>query len=195
MLVKETVENGSADSNAGRSDNDISLRPLSEGSIYLHYEWSNDAELNRLQSELPYEEEAFSQFKRRFDALRTTAPDFERHFEIVADGGGVIGVAHVGGINSDNRNCLVTVTVGAPGNRGKGYGRAALSAILDYCFRTLGMHRVSAEAFAFNEPWIALLEHAGFTREGIERDFLYRDGQFWDKLVYGLLESEYDQPG
>jgi RimJ/RimL family protein N-acetyltransferase len=191
MLVKETVENGSADSNAGRSDNDISLRPLSEGSIYRHFEWSNDLELNRLQSELPFEEEGFSEFKRRYESLLRRAPEFERHFEIVGSGAAVIGVAHVGRISSSNRNCQVSVTIGDQVDRGHGNGRAALTMLLDYCFETLEMHRVSADAFAYNDPWITLLEKAGFKREGVERDYLYRDGRFWDKAIYGLLEAEY----
>lgn len=193
MLIKESIDAGSTESELVLDGGDVRLRPLSEESIYRHFEWSNNVELNHLQSELPYEEEGFSEFKRRYEALLSHGPDFERHFEIVDSTGGVIGVAHIGRISMANRNCLISVTIGDPSDRGHGYGRAALTMLLDFCFEKLGMHRVSAEAFSYNEPWITLLEHVGFRREGIERDYLDRDGRFWDKAIYGLLEPEYRQ--
>ena len=31
----------------------------------------------------------------------------------------------------------------------------------------------------------------GFQKEGTVREYLRRDGEYWDKEIYGLLEREY----
>jgi RimJ/RimL family protein N-acetyltransferase len=38
---------------------------------------------------------------------------------------------------------------------------------------------------------MALLEKLGFRREGVFRDFLERDGERHDMLLYGLLRPEW----
>ncbi|MCH8960632.1 MAG: GNAT family N-acetyltransferase [Bacteroidetes bacterium] len=53
------------------------------------------------------------------------------------------------------------------------------------------MHRVGAETFEYNAAWRKLVEWAGFKKEGTDRDYLYRDGQFWNKDTYAVLEEEY----
>jgi len=35
------------------------------------------------------------------------------------------------------------------------------------------------------------VQEAGFQREGAAREYLYRDGEYWDKENYALLEHEY----
>jgi hypothetical protein len=66
-----------------------------------------------------------------------------------------------------------------------------MALLLHHAFVNLGLHRVWTEAFAFNAAWKRLLEGWGFTREGCLRDYLFRDGQYWDKETYGLLDTEY----
>lgn len=169
----------------------IRFTPLDVANIYRHFEWNNDAELNRLDSEVPYEEETFGQFKQRFETMAFHPTPHARDFEIHASDGTLIGVAYVGHINELNRNCLVSLTIGDRAYWGQGYGRESLALLLEYCFEKLNMHRVSTETFEYNEAWRSLVEDIGFTHEGTERDYLFRDGEFWDKEVYGLLEDEY----
>jgi RimJ/RimL family protein N-acetyltransferase len=169
----------------------VHLTPLSMDNIYTHFRWDNDPELNRLDSELPYEKEGFGEFKRRFEELVTHPSPFGRDFEIHAEDGRLIGVAYVAAISPSNRNCLIGITIGDRAYWGRGYGREALKAVLDYCFNGLHLHRVASETFEYNTSWQKLVEWAGFTKEGVERDYLFRDGEFWDKEIYGLLEDEY----
>lgn len=169
----------------------VRLTRLQVKNIYQHFEWNNDPELNRLDSEVPYEKEAFSDFKRRFEALVYDPPGHSLDFEVHSEDGSLIGVGYIAGLSEHNRHAVVGVTIGDRDSWGKGYGREALELILRHCFEDLGLHRVSTETFEFNDAWKRLVEAAGFTREGVERDYLYREGQFWDKEVYALLEEEY----
>jgi RimJ/RimL family protein N-acetyltransferase len=103
----------------------------------------------------------------------------------------LIGVAYVARISEHHHHALVGVTIGEREYWGCGYGEESLRLVLRYCFQTLGLHRVSAESFEYNTDWCDLLEGVGFTQEGTARDYLFRDGEYWDKELYALLEREY----
>lgn len=168
----------------------VALTPLKFDHIYKHFEWNNDPELNHLDSELPYHEESFGEFKKRFERMVFQPPAHSQDFEILADDT-VIGVAYVVDISEHNRHCLIGITIGNRAYWGKGYGREAMDLVLDYCFNELGMHRVAAETFEYNMGWKRLVQGSGFQLEGTEREYLFRDEAYWDKEIYGMLEVEY----
>ena len=169
----------------------VTLTPLHRENLYKHFEWNNDPELNRLDSELPYQKESLGEFKRRFEQMiYNPAPD-QQDFEVRTEDGRVIGVAYIVGISRHHRHCTIGITIGDRDYWGEGYGRAALRTVLAYCFDELEMHRVHAYTFEYNDAWRRLVEWAGFQQEGTERDYLFRDDQFWDKESYSILEHEY----
>jgi RimJ/RimL family protein N-acetyltransferase len=176
---------------SGLDEARVDLTPLHRDNLYKHFQWNNDPELNRLDSEVPFREETLSAFKRRFEQMIYQPAPNSRDFEICAEDGTVIGVAYVVNVSRHNRHCTLGITIGDRAYWGKGYGRASLRLLLGYCFDELGMHRVSAETFEYNTAWRKLVEWAGFKKEGTERDYLCRDGRFWDKEIYAILEGEY----
>jgi RimJ/RimL family protein N-acetyltransferase len=170
----------------------VRFTPLQMENIHTHFRWKNDPELHRLDSETPYEEESFGDFKERFEALCAEAVPTQRHFEVhEAATDALVGVAYAIRIRPHHRRALVGVTIGEKELWGKGYGRDALRLLLQYCFQDLDLHRVGATTFEYNTAWRDLLESVGFRREGVAREALYRDGQFWDKGHYALLRREY----
>lgn len=74
-----------------------------------------------------------------------------------------------------------------------GYGPEALRAFLDYAFKNLNLHRVEAQAFTHNEPSNKLMERLGFQKEGVRRQARYKNGEWRDLNVYGLLREEFNQ--
>lgn len=170
----------------------VRFTPLQMEHIHTHFRWNNDAELNRLDSEVPYHEESFGAFKQRFEQLCNDPGASHRHFEIHDDeNDALIGVAYVARLSEHHRHALVGITIGEKEYWGEGYGKESLRLLLSYCFDTLGLHRVSAETFEYNTAWRDLVAALGFTKEGTARDYLRRDGEYWDKELYSLLEGEY----
>lgn len=172
----------------------VRFMPLQMENIHTHFDWNNDPELNRLDSEVPYEEESFGAFKSRFERLCNDPSSAHRHFEIhdmVDDV--LIGVAYAARINQHHEHALIGITIGEREYWGQGYGKESLRLLLDYCFQKLGLHRVSAETFEYNNAWRDLVEGMGFTKEGVAREYLQRDGRYWDKEMYSLLDREYRQ--
>ncbi|WP_226040193.1 GNAT family protein [Natrinema sp. DC36] len=78
-----------------------------------------------------------------------------------------------------------------PDHHGRGYGTEAAERIVQYAFDQLGLHRITAHVFEFNEPSQRLLESLEFTREGVHRDAEFVDGEHQDVYWYGLLEDEW----
>lgn len=76
----------------------------------------------------------------------------------------------------------------------QGYGTEAAHLALTFAFEELNMHRVQATVFSYNHRSMALFERLGFRREGAFREFLHRDGQRFDMVLYGLLRHEFEKP-
>ncbi|MFP4227794.1 MAG: GNAT family N-acetyltransferase [Salinivenus sp.] len=170
----------------------VRFTPLQMENIHTHFRWNNDPELNRLDSEMPYEEESFGKFKERFEQICEHTSPAHRDFEIHDDERDtLIGIAYVARIDAHHRHARIGVTIGDREYWGEGYGRESMHLLLHYCFDMLDLHRVSAATFEYNTAWRDLVEGMGFTKEGTARDYLYRDGRYWSKENYALLESEY----
>ena len=86
----------------------------------------------------------------------------------------------------------VGISIGNRDYWSKGFGTDAMRVMLRYGFMELGLNRVELFVFDFNERAIRSYEKAGFQREGSQRESIYRDGQFHDQIVMGILRSEWD---
>ncbi|MCB0061806.1 MAG: GNAT family N-acetyltransferase, partial [Caldilineaceae bacterium] len=75
--------------------------------------------------------------------------------------------------------------------QGQGYATEAVSAILDYTFTTLKLHRLAAIVDVRNRGSIKLLERLGFRREGMTRGAFWNKGEWVDEYLYALLQSEW----
>ncbi|WP_435332493.1 GNAT family N-acetyltransferase [Haloarchaeobius sp. TZWWS8] len=78
-----------------------------------------------------------------------------------------------------------------PDERGNGYATAACELLFDYAFDELGLHRICAYAYEFNDPSQSLLEKLGFTHEGVRREARFARGSRHDVHTYGLLAREW----
>jgi [ribosomal protein S5]-alanine N-acetyltransferase len=75
-------------------------------------------------------------------------------------------------------------------HEGHGYGREAVGAIVAWCFKSLGLHRVEANYQPNNERSGRLLRALGFVVEGYARDYLYIDGAWRDHILTSLTNHD-----
>lgn len=86
-------------------------------------------------------------------------------------------------------------TIGAwidPDRHGEGYGRSMTATCVDYAFGERRLHRITAHAAVTNGPSRATLESVGFRQEGVMRGAFFANGEYVDRVVYGLLADEWD---
>jgi putative acetyltransferase len=72
----------------------------------------------------------------------------------------------------------------------RGVGRALTEAVIDLADNWLNVRRLSLIVFEDNAPAIRLYEHLGFEREGVMRDFGFKNGRYIDALVMGRLRPD-----
>lgn len=75
--------------------------------------------------------------------------------------------------------------------RGKGYAKEAVKLLVDYLFSGYPTERIGAFTEDENIPAQKVMESLGFRREGTLRRALFRDGQWRDIGIYGLLRQEW----
>ncbi len=74
----------------------------------------------------------------------------------------------------------------------KGYGNDTLNTLVDYAFKQLSMNRLQAHIFTTNARSIHLFEKLNFQREGVQRQFVKKNGKYVDVFSYALLRNEYE---
>jgi diamine N-acetyltransferase len=79
-------------------------------------------------------------------------------------------------------------------SQGHGYGRDALTALIDALFDEWRIHRIQMTCEADNEPAAHLYESLGFHHEATRVEATYTGGSFRDQRVYGLLATD-PRPG
>jgi RimJ/RimL family protein N-acetyltransferase len=60
-------------------------------------------------------------------------------------------------------------------------------------FDKVGLHRVHLHVFDFNQRAISCYENCGFGREGVLREYWFKNGRFRDTLVMSILSEDYSQ--
>jgi [ribosomal protein S5]-alanine N-acetyltransferase len=73
-----------------------------------------------------------------------------------------------------------------------GYATEAGHAMLAFGFRDLKLHRVSSWCIADNVASAHVLEKLGLKSEGRVREQKWFKGRWWDVLLFGLLDREFE---
>jgi ribosomal-protein-alanine N-acetyltransferase len=69
----------------------------------------------------------------------------------------------------------------------QGHTLAAVKALTEFAFRTLGLHRLEAACIPDNAPSRRLLLKAGFAEEGYAKAYLKINGVWRDHVLFGLI--------
>jgi RimJ/RimL family protein N-acetyltransferase len=70
---------------------------------------------------------------------------------------------------------------------GRGIMTAAVRATADYVFDHFDIDRLEAPVFEWNPASMRVLEKCGFTREGVLRRSIFKDGQLIDSVLYARV--------
>jgi RimJ/RimL family protein N-acetyltransferase len=95
-------------------------------------------------------------------------------------------------IDWKNRWAIFGIVIGDKNYWNKGCGTDATRTLLRFAFEQLGLNRVELEVYDFNPRAIRAYEKAGFRRDGVRRQALYRDGAFHDIYLMGILREDWD---
>lgn len=100
-----------------------------------------------------------------------------------------VGVCGFTSINLTNRNAEFSLYV-APDTQGAGVGTNALMTLFYHGIINMGLKSIWGETFE-NNPAQRLFRSIGMKEDGRRRQFYWKDGQFWDAILFSILDTEF----
>ncbi len=162
------------------------LRPTDVSENYLR--WMNSAEIMR------YLESRFRSYTMEdlTDFVRAMQDDPYNLFTGIFLKGSDrhIGNIKVGPINPYHRYAEMGLILGETDCWGKGYATEAIQILTDYAFEHVGLHRITAGAYADNGGSTKAFERAGYQIEGVFRNHWCVDGKYQDGVSLGRINPK-----
>jgi RimJ/RimL family protein N-acetyltransferase len=166
--------------------------PDPERDAEVESQWTHDPEYLRLLEADPVRPLSPGQIKKRYEKAEKEKNQFIFAIRTRADDR-LVGFVKLFGIEWNNATGMLTMGIGLPEDRGRGYGSDALRLILRYAFGELNLHRLGVNTFEYNAGAVRFLERAGFVIEVRRRQAIHRDGRRWDALILGLLREDWER--
>ena len=102
-----------------------------------------------------------------------------------------IGNIKLGPINWVIRLASLGIMIGDKGCWGKGYASEAIRLVVDYAFKRLNLHKVTAGIAAIHEASVKAFQKAGFVVEGTAKSQFFLDGEYCDSLYLGVTKDDF----
>lgn len=171
-------------------DENIGLRGLLESDADGCYaDWFNDINICKFNSHHRYpmtRDEVFEYIKQsNRDNKKLILAVIEKKQNI-----------HIGNISLQqidyiNRQAELALIFGEKDYWGRGYATAAAGLLIKHAFNELGLNRIYFGTSERNKAMQKVGEHLYFSRIGIEREALYKNGEFLNIYKYDLLRKEW----
>jgi RimJ/RimL family protein N-acetyltransferase len=168
----------------------VSLRPLAESDVDDIMAWVNDPTI--VGNIAAFAGSAFTRDQELAYIRRTLAATNERVWSIVETASGrYLGQAGLHQIHDRSKVGRLACIIAAKSDMGRGFGSAAIRAVIDHAFGPLGLHKVWLMIFRTNERSRRTYGRLGFVEEGVLRDEYFHDGGWHDMLRMSLLAGEW----
>ncbi|MEM9951244.1 MAG: GNAT family protein [Chloroflexota bacterium] len=169
----------------------IRLRALERDDLGLLHQFNNDLAVELAGGGDPPMPQSLARLEAEFDQRVASGGRNGKDFAIEANDT-FIGICAL--FNEDNlaRTTELGITIGDQHYWGKGYGRDALTLLVDYAFRYHNFRKVWLKVHASNARAVQAYERVGFTEEGRLREHVYSNGQYDDLIYMGILRSEWN---
>jgi RimJ/RimL family protein N-acetyltransferase len=79
-----------------------------------------------------------------------------------------------------------------PDHRGRRIADVAARLFQRHLIEDLGYHRLQLEVYGYNERALVHAERSGFTREGVRRKAYWRNDEWVDGVLFGLVAEDLD---
>ena len=168
----------------------LSPKGASDEEIEKFTEWMNDfqvtdyigrsGQITTLLGEKEYlENSAKNTDNRNFDIIDLTTDK-------------LVGTVGLEEFNWIKRSAVLGIFIGENDYRSNGYGTEAIKLILEYGFKYLNLHSIRLELVSINERAHKCYLKCGFKDTGKNRDEVFVNGKYYDKLHMDILESEFE---
>lgn len=160
----------------------VQLGPFEGGQIYC--DWRNDPKVWRWtrQNDLIDQKSHLN-----WHSKQQQDPSVKM-YSVFKDGR-LVGACGLTSINLVNLNAEFSLYI-APDFQRKGIGQPALKTLFYHGFINMGLKAIWGETFE-NNPAQKMFKAIGMKEDGRRRQFYWKDGQFWDAILFSVLEDEF----
>ncbi len=170
----------------------IRLRAIERTDIPRFVRWLNDPEV--------------TQFLMISSPLSTAMEEkwFDNQLQIPVHSGQVLAIevfeteewVHIGttgihNVDPVHRTGEFGIFIGEKTYWNRGFGRETTRLLLRHGFEHLNLNRIYLLVYENNLRAMKAYEAAGFTREGVLRQAVYKNGRYLDLIVMSILQSEW----
>lgn len=144
--------------------------------------WRNNEKVRKwMYSDQTITHEEHSRFMDRLES------DDKNFYWITKDNkGNYIGVIYLNRVDFRNKNAFIGI-YSDPDNRMLGAGNILIDCIKKLAFDKAKLHTIKLEVIDNNEQAIRFYSKHGFNIEGKLREFVNKDGKWYDVIVMGIL--------
>ena len=168
----------------------LAVRPLIEADVPALFAIFSHPEVMRYWSSPPYTEVAQARTMVLNVQEGYQTGEFLQLGLARRSDGALLGTCTLFSFSATSRRAELGYALGRP-YWGMGYMHEALTALVDYAFDTLNLHRLEADIDPRNTASARTLERLGFRYEGLGRERWIVEGEISDTAWYGLLAREW----
>lgn len=117
--------------------------------------------------------------------------DDKVRYWIIEFDGVKIGVISLTDIDNKNKRCSWAYYIGDTSFRGRGIATLLECNIYDYVFNLLKLNKLCCEVFTFNERVIEIHKKFGSEVEGILKEHICKDNNFYDIVTMAITKSKW----
>lgn len=166
----------------------VTLRAIEEEDLELLREMMNDCEMEKMVVGWAFPISKYGQ-KEWFASFYKSE---DKKFIIETADNIAIGLATLGDFDWKNRSAFHGIKIAENKNRIKGLGTDAVMAIMRYAFDELQLNRLDGAIIDYNVASEGLYcNKCGWQLEGIRRQYVFKDGEYHDLKIVGILNEEY----
>lgn len=167
----------------------VRLRAIEEDDLPALHEWANDPEIAHLLAgwHFPYSRDSQ---QRWFSSLKDDG--LNQRWAIDVPEAGLVGTANLVDIDWQNRHAFHGMLLGPSKVRRRGLGVDTIMAVMRYAFDELNLARLDGAMIEYNAASIGVYTgKCGWKEEGRMRNWFFRHGRYWDRVVVGVTNEDY----
>lgn len=163
----------------------INLRALVLEDLAFLYTIENDESLWELsQIQTPFSKDVLQKY------LETAQDDIKElkqlRLAITSKTNEPIGFIDLFDYDSLNKHAGVSIVI-TQSQRRKGFGKNALSLLMDYSFNDLGLHQLYSNVLEDNNESIRLFESVGFEKVGLKKMWRFYKGRYKNEYLFQFI--------
>lgn len=168
----------------------IKVRNLEPQDKLYFFDWIRDEAVIRYSLSIFQNMKTDEDISNWFDKLIVDKSTYNQAI-VDSENDTLIGYAGICNLSRTNLSGEYFIFIGDKNYHGKGVGTLVTKEITRDGFEKLGLNRIMLTASEKNIGAIKAYTKANFKYEGTMRQAFYRDGEFHDKIIMGILKEEW----